>query len=720
MSPAAVQCIYHADIMEGAMKKHRISGLEKGRDLSPVISKSRLIIIGAGFSGLSAARTILGAAGDRVEVIVLEASCEVGGRAKSGKLPSGTAVELGATWFHGICGNPLYEIGVWEGLVQDTRGNPDLSQFEVDWHVDFLRPFQDQLLNGRSRVVAEEALERFQESALEMSEDTQAPDISVGAFLRRKYDEIISHDGLCSEDLAAFAESWQFREKQQRSFDGFFCADDVSTAFPREFETLEGPNLPVQGGLQGIARSLAAPLDVRFGHQVTAIEWGSGGVSISCSNSSEFEADAVLVTTSIGVLQAKHLDMFHPPLPSWKQLALSAIRLGVVDKIFLEFEVPGGQVDALTHHSPRSPPCPEHPEVQTAGQTLVTGEVWNMGRRTGPEVSASAVAQATTAVMAVTERCASACVSSSTIVSSSTNAAGQSKGKVAPSRRPKQRKSIHTYAFMWPVPDPRQLGMSGLTSSICTATDYCTATAQQQLPGGLLLHPGEGMPFSDLPTWLYGLHSIRFNPGPCWIEPSESEMYDMRRDSGQQVKEVTNNESSTVGAVLWITGDSALEMEALSDEEVQQGIMQLLSTFPAIPVPKNAKLPPKIVRTSWGRDELYRGSYSYLRAGVEDGEAIDILAEPLCAENGFPVVMFAGEATHRQYPGTAHGAYLSGFREANRFLASLDRQDSLVAWSLAAAAAAVQHLEPESQQQQQQSSSASSIQRQSSGRSLAA
>ncbi len=40
------------------------------------------------------------------------------------QLPSGAQVELGATWFHGICGNPLYDLAVWEGLVRDVRGDP--------------------------------------------------------------------------------------------------------------------------------------------------------------------------------------------------------------------------------------------------------------------------------------------------------------------------------------------------------------------------------------------------------------------------------------------------------------------------------------------------------------------------------------------------------------------------------------------------------------------
>lgn len=133
-----------------AAKKQRPSTV--GEAPLPPSKQTRLVIIGAGFAGLSAARTIQGA-GERIEVIVLEASSAVGGRVRSGavgsrerglscavschpcecvtltriassQLPSGARVELGATWFHGIQGNPLYDIAVWEGLIRDLRGDP--------------------------------------------------------------------------------------------------------------------------------------------------------------------------------------------------------------------------------------------------------------------------------------------------------------------------------------------------------------------------------------------------------------------------------------------------------------------------------------------------------------------------------------------------------------------------------------------------------------------
>jgi hypothetical protein len=46
------------------------------------------------------------------------------------------------------------------------------------------------------------------------------------------------------------------------------------------------------------------------------------------------------------------------------------------------------------------------------------------------------------------------------------------------------------------------------------------------------------------------------------------------------------------------------------------------------------------------------------------GNDYDIMAEPVG-----PSLLFAGEATSRNYPASAHGAYFSGLREAERALA---------------------------------------------------
>ncbi len=64
------------------------------------------IVIGAGMSGVTAAR-LLADAGRRV--LVLEARDRIGGRMNSDR-SAGFAVDLGASWIHGIEDSPLAEL----------------------------------------------------------------------------------------------------------------------------------------------------------------------------------------------------------------------------------------------------------------------------------------------------------------------------------------------------------------------------------------------------------------------------------------------------------------------------------------------------------------------------------------------------------------------------------------------------------------------------------
>ncbi len=53
-----------------------------------------------------------------------------------------------------------------------------------------------------------------------------------------------------------------------------------------------------------------------------------------------------------------------------------------------------------------------------------------------------------------------------------------------------------------------------------------------------------------------------------------------------------------------------------------------------VPVPPGAVFPPKILRTKWGTDPLFMGSYSYVNVTEATGEVVDALAEPLCNDDG--------------------------------------------------------------------------------------
>ncbi|KAL9242015.1 hypothetical protein vseg_016062 [Gypsophila vaccaria] len=131
----------------------------------------------------------------------------------------------------------------------------------------------------------------------------------------------------------------------------------------------------------------------------------------------------------------------------------------------------------------------------------------------------------------------------------------------------------------------------------------------------------------------------------------------------------------------WFAGKEALELESLDDDTIIDGVSTTISSFiPPEPVlsHENGSVGKssgfeisRVLRSKWGRDPLFLGSYSYVSVG-SSGDDFDTVAQPLPMpeQRGLPPlqILFAGEATHRTHYSTTHGAYFSGLREANRLL----------------------------------------------------
>jgi|SaaInlV_100m_DNA_2_1039680.scaffolds.fasta_scaffold15499_2 monoamine oxidase len=106
-------------------------------------------------------------------------------------------------------------------------------------------------------------------------------------------------------------------------------------------------------------------------------------------------------------------------------------------------------------------------------------------------------------------------------------------------------------------------------------------------------------------------------------------------------------------------GRHARSLEAVKKEDVVEQALRDLKFMFGSATPTSAV---ESVVTAWYSDEFSGGSYSSIPPGASFAD-YRTLAKPLGER-----IFFAGEATHATYPGTVHGAYLSGERAANEIV----------------------------------------------------
>ena len=110
--------------------------------------------------------------------------------------------------------------------------------------------------------------------------------------------------------------------------------------------------------------------------------------------------------------------------------------------------------------------------------------------------------------------------------------------------------------------------------------------------------------------------------------------------------------------VALLGGDFALEMATKTDEYVVGRALDVLRRMYGSAV----TMPEETLVTRWSGDPLALGAYPFVKTGalLKDFRT---MARPVDKR-----LLFAGDGTHHLFPGTTHGAWLSGVREAHRIL----------------------------------------------------
>jgi len=104
--------------------------------------------------------------------------------------------------------------------------------------------------------------------------------------------------------------------------------------------------------------------------------------------------------------------------------------------------------------------------------------------------------------------------------------------------------------------------------------------------------------------------------------------------------------------------DYARQTETMTDTQIIGEVMSHLKDIYGTSIPN----PTNLLRTKWQTNENAFGAYSYTAVSTEMKHFEDLAAT---INNK---LFFAGEHTEVDYFSTAHGAYLSGLREANKII----------------------------------------------------
>ncbi|MCQ4208347.1 FAD-dependent oxidoreductase [Streptomyces longispororuber] len=276
------------------------------------------IVVGAGIAGLTAAR-LLRSAGQRV--VVLEARDRVGGRMWTDRT-AGFCVDRGASWIHGLTGNPLTDLVPAFGM--ETR------EFTVGSFQAGGRPIAD--YDESHRLLDDDATRRW------ISDVDTADALFQRTIADSGHDE--SYATAAERTLAAAG--WKpERAERLRTFYRHRteeqCGAEVEqvAAHALDEDAIEGDEVIFPGGFDVLPHALAEGLDVRTGKTVTSVSRSADRVRVDTADES-FDAAQVIVTVPLGVLKTGAI-AFTPALPDAVAGPIARLGMGVFNKIFLQF-----------------------------------------------------------------------------------------------------------------------------------------------------------------------------------------------------------------------------------------------------------------------------------------------------------------------------------------------------------------------------------------------
>jgi monoamine oxidase len=293
---------------------------------SPPSSPSQeIIIIGSGISGLSAANNFLK---NNYKVTILEARDRIGGRISTIELGD-NKLDMGASWIHGIGPNmekikkykgrlnPIFSIAKENNLQTiPTWADEEKTKISYYWYKLRGRQIQAGLIDDYIDRIEEYLLKKVKPSNTTQSYQQVLSSFKHGSH---KYESLYKSivNFMYIQDSAA--------ELSEQSLIDFYA--------PWKFD---GPEHIFQHGYTQIIEILSKDQTILLNKKVIEINYSQDKIIIHTNNGEVFTCDKVLITVPVSVLQSRVIN-FNPPLIDQKLQAIDKIGMGLMDKLWLEF-----------------------------------------------------------------------------------------------------------------------------------------------------------------------------------------------------------------------------------------------------------------------------------------------------------------------------------------------------------------------------------------------
>jgi polyamine oxidase len=287
--------------VQGALR----SGQRAARQLISRGSGGRIIVVGAGVAGLSAAHDLTASGAD---VVVLEARTRIGGRVHT-DMSWGVPVEMGAAWVHALRGNPLVGLAAQANLALVP------SDYDNEIILD--------TTTGRRSPAAERASDQVIRLLDQLEGSWPDRNMSVGTWLRQH--------GLPTDRFTTWAVETGI--VQEYGLD----AGRLGSRSPTEGGDFLGGDAFVSGGYQHIPDLLATGIDVRLDSAVAHVDISqSSQVSVTLESGEVMRADAAVMAVPISLLQAQAPGI--TGLPPAIRAAIQGIATGDLEKVILRYD----------------------------------------------------------------------------------------------------------------------------------------------------------------------------------------------------------------------------------------------------------------------------------------------------------------------------------------------------------------------------------------------